>query len=74
MTSSLRNGAVHLARLVLEDTKLHDAACQHLRIFIGVFFPDTDKNQYAVANARMLLAFDNDARAGHALDDGSHQV
>src|SRR5262249_53964591 len=63
---------VHLAGLVFENSKLGNPARERFRIFGGVLFLDSEKNQNTGTDTRVFLAIDGNAGAGYSLDDGSH--
>jgi len=73
LAARFRYRPVHLASVIFENAKLHNASSQHLSIFNTVFFFYAQQDENAMADAGMFLTVDNNPGCGDALDNGSHE-
>jgi len=45
MTTRLRDGSIHLARVIFEDSQFHNSSRQHLGVFCRVVAFDTKQDE-----------------------------
>jgi hypothetical protein len=64
--------SIHLAILILENSKIFDFLCKMIRIALFIIFADAKKHAEAGTDSADRLAGDVNFGAGYSLDDGSH--
>jgi len=72
LASGIGDGAVHLSGVIFKNAKLHNASGERRCIVGRVVFFHTEQNQQSMAYSRILLRVNDDAGAGHSLNNSSH--